>query len=80
MARVFDVSDTLSFGKHKGKTVDIVARSDPQYIRWVKYNVPWADFTEEAYSLAVNTGFLQSDERADNYGTAADWGFDDLYC
>lgn len=64
------------FGKHKGKTGDHVARSSPGYILWVERNLNNVTIHPKLRSLAVCVGMMQSEDGAEAYGTAADWGFE----
>jgi len=75
---VFDLDDALTFGKHKGKTLDTVARSTPGYIAWMRKNVEWADVTARVWKLAVAVGISDSEDAADRFGAAGDWGFSEF--
>ena len=33
--KLFSISDTISFGKHKGKTIKEIAIDDPSYVTWM---------------------------------------------
>ncbi|MEV4606167.1 hypothetical protein MRBLMR1_001107 [Neorhizobium sp. LMR1-1-1.1] len=63
------------FGRYKGKTGDYVARSNPRYILWVERNLTGVSICPKVRSLAVCVGMMQSEESADSYGSAGDWGF-----
>lgn len=46
--RVFGLTDTLTFGKHKGQTVQEVVRINPNYLTWAINNIEWFDLDAEA--------------------------------
>jgi hypothetical protein len=67
----------FTFGKHKGEFHSDVAKTDPQYIMWVRDNLSKYKISDDVVSLAISTGILLSEIEADNYGTAGDFGFDE---
>ena len=63
------LTDVMTFGKHKGKTVKEVINSNPEYIVWVVRNVFWFDIDMqaelelcEAYEFKTGQKIQQSDE------------------
>ncbi len=74
-ARIFGLKDKLTFGKYRGHTLDDVARRNPEYIAWMRSNVSWASVSDEVWKLATSVGILNSEDRAEAYGTAGDFGF-----
>ncbi|MCP4396141.1 MAG: hypothetical protein GY801_02360 [bacterium] len=46
-----DLSDPMPFGKHKGKTVQEVIETSPDYISWMRREVQRVTFTPEAIAL-----------------------------
>lgn len=71
-----DKNSILSFGKYKGKTGYEVACTNPSYILWIERNLDFYTISPALHKVAVSVGIIQSEERADAYGTAGDWGFD----
>lgn len=67
------LNDTLTFGRHKGKTVDQVARSTPSYIHWMWEN--GIAVSDDAVRLATSVRIQNSNESANRFGSAGDWGF-----
>lgn len=75
MAREITLNEPIWFGKYKGKTGDDVARTNPGYILWVEENLSGVTIHPKVRALAVCVGLMRSEERADAFGSAADWGF-----
>lgn len=78
MRREIGRSTVIPFGKYKGKTGAHVAQSNPSYIRFIDQKLKAWTVTPDLMSLAVDVGMLMSEERADAFGTAGDWGFDEF--
>jgi hypothetical protein len=68
----------IEFGKYKGKTGDFIARSNPAYILWIERNIDRIKISSDLHRLAVCVGMLESEWRADQYGSASDWGFSEF--
>ncbi|MBX4206147.1 hypothetical protein KW795_03020, partial [Candidatus Microgenomates bacterium] len=62
-SKIISVNDVLTFGKHKGLTVDFVLESDPAYIVWLEEE-KICEVEQEIYNLAQ-----ECDEENSN-----DWG------
>lgn len=46
----YSLTETLSFGKHKGETIRNIIVNDLSYITWLYYQVEFAfDLTKEAF-------------------------------
>ena len=48
-----ELSEKLTFGKYKGKTVADVLVEDPSYIVWAHENVDFFKVSTEIYQIAV---------------------------
>ncbi len=48
---IWMVNDVLSFGKHKGETLDEVIVEDPKYIAWCTDEIDGFELDEEAMQL-----------------------------
>ena len=72
-ARALSLSDTLTFGKHKGLTVQQVVDKDPRYLAWACQNVSWFDLDVEA-RRAGQRAINAADERQAGYLEAWAWG------
>ena len=46
--KVYKLTDELTFGKHKGMTVEDVISEDSDYMNWVVENVEWFRLDKEA--------------------------------
>lgn len=42
-------------GKHRGETLETVARNDPKYLRWLRNDDAAEDLTDEAFELLEQT-------------------------
>ena len=42
------LKDKIPFGKHKGKTIKEIIKSDPQYLYWVCENIEWFALSTKA--------------------------------
>lgn len=73
---VIGLTTELWFGKYTGKRGREIAQRDPQYIAWMRRTLKHHEIDDALWALAVNVGILESEARADAYGTAADWGFE----
>lgn len=71
-------SSPITFGKYKGLTGKEIAHRNPGYILWIEENVAWVEIDPDLRKLAVNIGIMESEDRARNYGTAGDFGFDEF--
>lgn len=52
---VFKLSDPLTFGKHRGRTLEQVIHGDPQYIRWCLRTIEWFEIDKPAVIELLNT-------------------------
>ena len=48
------LSDKITFGKHRGKTIETIILEDPNYIRWALDSIPNFDLDEEAKKVWRN--------------------------
>lgn len=44
----FSLSDKLTFGKHKGSTIEEVLEDDPNYIEWAIDEIEWFELDQNA--------------------------------
>jgi hypothetical protein len=51
--QVFSLDDTLTFGKCKGATLDVVIEDHCRYIRWCLDNIPWFKLDKDAETLLL---------------------------
>lgn len=68
----------ISFGKYKGKTGAYIAQTNPGYIFWLENNINRVSIDPSLRRLAVSVGMIRSEETAEQYGSASDWGFSDF--
>ena len=54
-SRVLDDQKCFLFGKHKGKCIDDVLKTDENYLRWMK-NLPWAQSDPVLMQKICNLG------------------------
>jgi hypothetical protein len=69
--KLFSISDTISFGKHKGKTIKEIAIDDPSYVTWMLRNIP-AFFVkpEDMLNLMLlNNELVMTDEFKQHYSS-----------
>lgn len=53
--RIWDLDDKITFGtKHRGKTIEQVCESAPQYLEWCTENLDRFELSKEAEELAVD--------------------------
>lgn len=45
--RTFYLDTVLTFGKHKGKSIEEILRVDRGYLNWCKENLPWFDYSDK---------------------------------
>lgn len=45
------LTDTLKFGKYRGKTLEWVLEHDVEYIEWAREEIEWFDIDEEAEEM-----------------------------
>ena len=67
--KLFSITDTIRFGKHKGKTIKDIAMDDPSYITWMLRNIP-AFFVkpEDMLNLMLlNNELVMTDEIKQHY-------------
>ena len=50
---LFTLDSKLTFGKYKGLTVLYLSHQNPEYLEWVKTNVNFVEFDEEAYKTIM---------------------------
>lgn len=46
-ARPLEWHDTLSFGKHAGRTIEWIFDNDPSYLTWMQDEIEGIEFCEE---------------------------------
>lgn len=68
-------NSVISFGKYKGKTAEYVARSNPSYVLWMDSSLTRFTVAPDLRRLAVCVGMMMSEDSAEQYGSAADYGF-----
>lgn len=54
-AILYSLKDILTFGKHKGETVQYAIDDDAQYIDWAFSNIEWFDLDAEAIDYLSET-------------------------
>lgn len=52
---VFKLTDQLTFGKHRGQTLEQVIKSDPQYIRWCLRSIEWFEMDKASIIQLLDT-------------------------
>ena len=52
---IFELHDTITFGKYKGREVIDVIDEDAQYIDWAFSNIEWFDLDSEAMDYLTKT-------------------------
>jgi hypothetical protein len=65
---VFGLEDTLTFGKCKGATLEVVLQEDSRYIRWCLDNIPWFKLDKDAETM-----LLVWEARDDEHDRTAGW-------
>lgn len=63
MMKEWGLDDVLNFGKHRGRTIEHVCRTDPTYLEWCLDNI---------------NDFFLSDEAMEVLSVEADW-LEDLH-
>lgn len=64
-------TETFKFGKHKGETLEHVARTDGQYINWCLNNIC-------GFSVPNDLVIVQKQQKRRSYGTNPFWRAVDL--
>lgn len=57
----FSLEDKLTFGKHKGETIQFVIDEDPEYLGWVLENIEWFKLDEKAARFLENALSAEDD-------------------
>jgi hypothetical protein len=69
--KLFSITETIRFGKHKGKTITEIAMDDPSYVTWMLLNIP-AFFVkpEDMLNLMLlNNELVMTDEFKQHYSS-----------
>lgn len=64
--------EIFQFGKYKGRKVDEICETDPEYCLWLNANVPSFELTQEQYSAAQYKLYQNKEYRGrleDEYGS-----------
>ncbi len=48
---VYSLADYLIFGKYKGRSIQVIIETDPQYLQWCVDNIP--DFTLDGQTKKI---------------------------
>lgn len=48
---VFDLGDTITFGKYKGASIKVICKHWPTYIDWAAREVEWVSFTPAVHNF-----------------------------
>lgn len=66
MEKIYSLSDKVTFGKYKGKTVRYMIDRNPKYAKWAYTNVSWfkltkyaADYLKDAYAYKASGVYSQ---------------------
>lgn len=59
---IYDLNDTISFGKHNGEPIASIIESNPSYVRWCIENVDSFALSATALATAKDEGFYISNE------------------
>jgi len=65
--KVYDVDTVLTFGVHKGDTIQEVFDTDYQYLVWMYENFDKVDWTDDALKLITEAIDIKSYERKQNH-------------
>ena len=63
--KTFKLTDELTFGKHKGTSVEDVISEDSGYMNWVVENVEWFKLDKEAQSFLDQCLDIQDERNHD---------------
>lgn len=66
------INNKLEFGKHKGKTLQVVMKEDPNWIHWALQNI-------KDFKLNKNALLLLPPQKPTIYGGRDGTYFDDVY-
>lgn len=64
---IFTLIDKLTFGKHKGATIEEVIDDDPSYLEWAIDEIEWFELDEAATKSLKNSNCNSRKEFNDRY-------------
>lgn len=74
---IYKLTDTMTFGKHKGKRIEQILEDDPTYIRWALNSIPNFEMLKEVRKAALQASYSYEQ---DLHREMDDWGaLDDIY-
>lgn len=65
----YRLQDTLKFGCHKGRTLEDVITSDPQYVDWARVHIKWFKLSPDAKQF-LTARISEIDDITDDF----EWG------
>ena len=69
---VYKLNTVLKFGKHRGKTVEQILKTDPTYIRWCLKNIDTFEMSKVDKEVALEHANQADNERDEE----EDWAID----
>jgi hypothetical protein len=71
------LSDTIPFGKYKGKTLNEISEFDADYITWLIENTETIKFADKEENDVYNLALDQLNYKIDNYNYPLDYDMGD---